>query len=194
MGGALVQWLRDEMELLDEASDSNYLASKVEDTNGVVIVPAFAGLGAPYWDMYARGTIIGLTRGSNRNHIIRAALEAIAYQSKDVIDAMIQDSGLKLTSLKVDGGATENDFLMQFQSDILNTNIQKPKVTETTALGAAYLAGLAVGFWSSKDDIKDNWSIARTFIPEMPAPQVESLYKQWKRAVERSKNWEQDTN
>ena len=194
MGGALVQWLRDEMELLDEASDSNYLASKVEDTNGVVIVPAFAGLGAPYWDMYARGTIIGLTRGSNRNHIIRAALEAIAYQSKDVIDAMIQDSGLKLTSLKVDGGATENDFLMQFQSDILNTNIQKPKVTETTALGAAYLAGLAVGFWSSKDDIKDNWSIAKTFIPEMPAPQVESLYKQWKRAVERSKNWEQDTN
>lgn len=194
MGGALVQWLRDEMELLDEASDSDYYASKVEDTNGVVIVPAFAGLGAPYWDMYARGTIIGLTRGSNRKHIIRAALEAIAYQSKDVIDAMIQDSGLPLTSLKVDGGATENKFLMQFQSDILKINIQKPKVTETTALGAAYLAGLAVGFWSSKDDIKDNWSIAQTFNPKMPAQQVELLYKQWKRAVERSKNWEQDSN
>lgn len=189
MGGATIQWLRDELKLITDASDSEYFARKVEDTNGVYLVPAFAGLGAPYWDMYARGTMVGLTRGSNRNHIIRAALESIAYQSKDVIQAMEEDSGFKLQTLKVDGGATANNFLMQFQSDILGVQVERPEVTETTALGAAYLAGLAVGFWKSQEDIVANWKVKDTFDPQMETSSRNDLYENWKRAVERSKGW-----
>jgi glycerol kinase len=190
MGGATIQWLRDELRLINDAADSEYFAGKVKDTNGVYLVPAFAGLGAPYWDMYARGTIVGLTRGANRNHITRAALESIAYQSKDVIKAMEEDSGIKLAALKVDGGATANNFLMQFQSDILGVEVQRPKVTETTALGAAYLAGLAVSFWKSKDEITENWAVDKNFLPDMTDEKRDNLYNGWKRAVERSKDWE----
>jgi glycerol kinase len=190
MGGATIQWLRDELRLINDAADSEYFAGKVKDTNGVYLVPAFAGLGAPYWDMYARGIIVGLTRGANRNHITRAALESIAYQSKDVIRSMEEDSGIKLATLKVDGGATVNNFLMQFQSDILGVEVQRPKVTETTALGAAYLAGLAVGFWKSKDEITENWAVDKNFLPDMTDEKRDNLYNGWKRAVERSKDWE----
>jgi len=161
IGGASVQWLRDEMGLINEAEDSEYFANKVADTNGVYVVPAFAGLGAPYWDMYARGSIIGLTRGANKNHIIRGTLEAIGYQSRDVIDAMSEDSGIKLKVLKVDGGAVKNNFIMQFQSDILGCEVKRPEVVETTALGAAYLAGLAVGFWDSKEEILKHMNIPK---------------------------------
>lgn len=191
MGGATVQWLRDELKLISDASDSEYFAAKVEDTNGVYLVPAFAGLGAPYWDMYARGTMVGLTRGANRNHIIRATLESIAYQSKDVIQAMQDDSGLELKTLKVDGGATGNNFIMQFQSDILGVEVQRPEVTETTALGAAYLAGLAIGFWKSKDEIAQNWKVEKTFKSDMKDDKRKALYEGWKRAVERAKGWEE---
>lgn len=191
VAGAAVQWLRDELKIIHDARDSEYFAEKVDDTNGVYLVPAFTGLGAPYWDMYARGTMVGLTRGANRNHIIRAALESIAYQTKDVINAMMEDSGINLTSLKVDGGATENNFLMQFQSDILNVNVDRPDITETTALGAAYLSGLAVGFWKSKGEIAQNWSINRKFKPNMPEDKRKKLYSGWKKAVERSEGWEE---
>ncbi len=191
MGGATIQWLRDELKLIKDAEDSEYFASKVEDTNGAYIVPAFAGLGAPYWDMYARGTIVGLTRGVNRNHIIRAALESIAYQSMDLIKSMEEDSGLTLSTLRVDGGATANNFLMQFQSDILGADVQRPMVTETTALGAAYLAGLAVGFWESKEEIAKNWAIDQTFTPNMTTETRANLTKNWLRAVDRSKAWEE---
>ncbi|SHJ62554.1 glycerol kinase [Dethiosulfatibacter aminovorans DSM 17477] len=190
MGGATIQWLRDELRLINDAADSEYFASKVKDTNGVYLVPAFAGLGAPYWDMYARGTIVGLTRGANRNHITRAALESIAYQSKDVIRSMEEDSGIKLSTLKVDGGATANNLLMQFQSDILGVEVQRPMVTETTALGAAYLAGLAVGFWKSKDEIAANWAVDKNFLPEMGEEERTRLYRGWEKAVGRSKDWE----
>lgn len=192
MGGASVQWLRDEMKLITDAADSEYYAQKVADTNGVYLVPAFAGLGAPYWDMYARGTIVGLTRGANKNHIIRATLESIAYQTRDVLEAMQEDSNIKLETLKVDGGATANDFLMQFQSDILGVKVDRPKVTETTALGAAYLAGLAVGFWSSKDEIAENWAVDRTFAHVLPDHAKEDKYKGWKKAVGRSQAWENE--
>lgn len=189
VAGASIQWLRDELKIINDAADSEYFASKVEDTNGVYVVPAFTGLGAPHWDMYARGAILGLTRGANRNHIIRATLESIAYQTKDVISSMIEDSGINLTALKVDGGATANNFLMQFQSDILDVNVERPEVTETTALGAAYLAGLAVGFWKSKGEISQNWSINRKFKPQMNIEKRDELYNGWKKAVERSKNY-----
>lgn len=192
MGGASVQWLRDEMKMITDAADSEYYAKKVEDTNGVYLVPAFAGLGAPYWDMYARGTIVGLTRGANKNHIIRATLESIAYQTRDVLEAMQEDSNIKLETLKVDGGATANDFLMQFQSDILGVKVDRPKVTETTALGAAYLAGLAVGFWSSKEEIAENWAVDTTFAHVLPEAIKEEKYKGWKKAVGRSKGWENE--
>lgn len=192
IAGASVQWLRDELKLIGDAADSEYYAKKVPDSNGVYVVPAFAGLGAPYWDMYARGTIVGLTRGANKNHLIRATLESIAYQTRDVIEAMEQDSGIKLATLKVDGGATKNDFLMQFQADILGTEVQRPQVVETTALGAAYLAGLAVGFWKSKDEIAKNWAKDKSFKATFPAEQREKQYKQWQRAVERAKAWETD--
>jgi glycerol kinase len=187
--GAAVQWLRDELKIIHDAADSDYFASKVDDTNGVYLVPAFTGLGAPYWDMHARGIIVGLTRGVNRNHIIRATLESIAYQTKDVIDAMINDSEINLTTLRADGGAASNNFLMQFQSDILNANIEIPEVTETTALGVAYLAGLAVDFWKSKGEIVQNWGINRKFKPMMTPKMREKLYAGWKKAVERSKSW-----
>ncbi len=186
VAGAAIQWLRDELKLIHDAKDSEYFAQKVPDNNGVYIVPAFTGLGAPYWDMYARGAIIGLTRGVNRNHIIRATLESIAYQTKDIIEAMVDDSGINLTALRVDGGATENNFLMQFQSDILNINIERPDVTETTALGAAYLAGLAVGLWKSKGEIVQNWSINRKFRPGMDDNTRNKLYREWKKAVKRT--------
>ncbi|WP_132996471.1 glycerol kinase GlpK, partial [Sporanaerobacter acetigenes] len=179
IAGALIQWLRDELRLISDSADSEYFASKVEDTNGVYIVPAFVGLGAPYWDMYARGTIVGLTRGANRNHIIRAALEAIAYQTKDVLQAMEEDSGIALKELKVDGGAVANNFLMQFQSDILGVPVHRPKVIETTALGASYLAGLAVDFWKDTEEISTKWNVDRVFNSEMNEEHREKIYAGW---------------
>lgn len=189
MGGASIQWLRDEMKLLADAKDSEYFATKVDTSNGVYVVPAFTGLGAPYWDAYARGTIVGLTRGVNSNHIIRATLESIAYQTRDVIDAMKADSGIQLAALKVDGGAVANNFLMQFQSDVLDTEVQRPEVTEVTALGAAYLAGLAVGFWNNIDELKDKAVINRTFSPHACDDKRERRYKGWKRAVKCAQTW-----
>ena len=191
VGGAAIQWLRDELRLINDAADTEYFANKVKDSNGVYVVPAFVGLGSPYWDMYARGTIVGLTRGANRNHLIRATLESIAYQSRDLIDAMEDDSKIKLSALKVDGGAVKNNFLMQFQSDILGTNVLRPVVTETTALGAAYLAGLAVGFWKSKEEIRNRWQVETEFKPAIDEKCRETLYKGWKKAVERSMDWEE---
>ena len=192
IGGAVIQWLRDELRFFDKASDTEYFAQQVDDNGGVYLVPAFVGLGSPYWDMYARGTIVGLTRGSNKNHIIRAALESIAYQSKDLINAMKEDSGIEINSLKVDGGATTNNFLMQFQSDILNTKVLRPEIIETTALGAAYLAGLAVGFWKNKEEIKKNWRLNKEFTPDLPDNLREKYYSHWKKAVEKAKSWEED--
>ncbi len=192
IAGAAVQWLRDEMKLVQNAAETDAIAQGIVDTGGVVVVPAFVGLGAPHWDQYARGMIIGLTRGTNRAHIVRATLESIAYQTRDVVSAMQADSGLTLEALRVDGGATANDFLMQFQADILGVPVQRPAVTETTALGAAYLAGLAVGYWGSQAEIAKQWRVEKTFEPNMSADQRESLYAQWQRAVERSKAWEQE--
>ncbi|MDD3172733.1 MAG: glycerol kinase GlpK [Herbinix sp.] len=191
VAGAAVQWLRDELQLIRTAAESEKYAMQVEDTNGVYMVPAFAGLGAPYWDQYARGAILGVTRGCNRDHIIRATLEAIAYQTYDVLRAMEGDSGNRLKSLKVDGGACANRFLMQFQADILNTIVLKPECIETTALGAAYLAGLAVGFWKDKEEIKRNWALAETFNPKMKSERIETLISGWKKAVTRSFAWEE---
>ena len=190
VAGAVVQWLRDEMRLIRSAAESEMMASSVPNTNGVYVVPAFVGLGAPYWDMYARGTIVGITRGSKAEHIVRASLESIAYQTKEVLDSMEEDSGIKLKALKVDGGAVSNSFLMQFQADILNTHVERPSVTETTALGVAYMAGLAVGFWQSKEEIVGNRILDRIFEPGMDNSSRERLYKGWKRAVERSRGWE----
>ena len=190
MGGASVQWLRDELGLVRDAADTEYFASKVKDTNCVYVVPGFVGLGAPYWDPYARGAIFGLTRGANRNHIVRATLEAIAYQSCDLIEAMQQDAGFEMKQLRVDGGAVANNFLMQFQSDILNKEVVRPTVTESTAAGSAYLAGLAVGFWKSIDELKDKVGVDRVYTPVMDDEQRTGLYKGWKKAVERSLKWE----
>ncbi len=190
IAGAAIQWLRDGLKLVEEARDSEYFASKVEDTGGVYVVPAFAGLGAPYWDMYARGAILGLTRGTSISHIIRATLESLAYQTKDVLTAMEKDAKVPLKALRVDGGAAANNFLMQFQADILATDVERPKVIETTALGAAYLAGLATGFWKLKD-ISSAWQIDRAFNPAMDEKKRKKLYKGWLKAVERSKNWEE---
>ncbi len=184
VAGAAVQWLRDELQIIDDASDSEYYATKVKDTGGVYLVPAFVGLGAPYWNMHARGAIFGLTRGTSKSHLIRATLESIAYQTRDVLEAMEQDSGIELQKLRVDGGATANDFLMQFQADMLKVPVERPVVTETTALGAAYLAGLATGFWD-KSWISHNWLIDKEFAVEMEANRRESLYKGWKEAVNR---------
>ncbi|MBZ0298279.1 MAG: glycerol kinase GlpK [Anaerolineae bacterium] len=191
IAGAAVQWLRDELQLIKRASDTQAIAESIPGTDGVYIVPAFVGLGAPHWDPYARGTIVGLTRGSGRAHIVRATLESIAYQTRDVVEAMKADSGLDLQTLRVDGGAVANDFLMQFQADILGVQVQRPAVTETTALGAAYLAGLASGFWSSQTEIAKQWKVERTFEPGMSVEQRDSLYRGWQRAVERAKGWEQ---
>lgn len=190
VGGAVIQWLRDELGLIREASDSDFFAKKVEDTKGVYLVPAFTGLGAPYWDMYARGSLSGITRGTKREHIIRAALESIAYQSYDVLKAMEKDSGVTLSSLQVDGGASNNDFLMQFQADILGIDVKRPIISETTALGAAYLAGLATGFFKDKDHIKQSHQYARTWKPKMTQSNRKALLMGWHKAIERALNWE----
>ena len=183
VAGAAVQWLRDELGLIRDAAESEVLAKSVPDANGCYVVPAFVGLGAPYWDQYARGAIVGLTRGVNRNHIVRATLESIAYQVNDVLMAMQEDSGMPITSLRVDGGACDNDFLMQFQADILNTSVVRPYCIETTAMGAAYMAGLAVGYWCSKEEILANHVIAAEFKPQMGQAKRESLLQGWNNAV-----------
>jgi glycerol kinase len=185
IAGAAIQWLRDGLKLIDKASDSEYHANQTKDSEGVIVVPAFAGLGAPYWDMYARGAIYGLTRGTSKSHIIRATLESLAYQTRDVLNAMEADASLKLKTLKVDGGACKNNFLMQFQADILGTTVERPKITETTALGAAYLAGLAVGFYT-KASLKKIWQLDQNFKSKMPKAKREQLYENWKKAVIRT--------
>lgn len=189
VAGAAIQWLRDEMRLIDSAADSEYMASKVPDTNGCYVVPAFTGLGAPHWDQYARGTIVGLTRGVNKYHIIRATLESIAYSADEVIKAMESDSGIKLNSLKVDGGASANNFLMQTQSDIANAPVKRPACVETTAMGAAYLAGLAVGYWKNKEDVISNQTIDRSFTPNISEEERNARISGWKKAVKQSFGW-----
>ncbi|HUZ17006.1 MAG TPA: glycerol kinase GlpK [Spirochaetia bacterium] len=189
VAGAVVQWLRDELGLIREARESELLAASIDDSGGVYVVPAFVGLGAPYWDMYARGAIVGLTRGAGRSHIVRASLESIAYQTVDVIRAIEQDSKTPLATLKVDGGAVVNNFLMQFQADILGVEVVRPEVTETTAVGAAYLAGLSTGFWKDLAQIRGIWAAERTFLPAMEAIKRDRLYNGWKRAVERARSW-----
>ena len=190
IAGAAVQWLRDGLKIIDESPDSEFYAMKVPDTGGVYVVPAFAGLGAPYWDMYARGAIFGLTRGTGKAHLIRATLESLAYQVKDVLDAMEKDAGVPLKTLRVDGGASVNNLLMQFQADILNAAVERPRIVETTALGAAYLAGLAVGFWQAKD-IEEQWQLDQRFQPEMEEEERDKKYKGWQKAVKRSMDWEE---
>ena len=189
VGGAVIQWLRDQMRLIREARDAEYFARKVDSTEGVYLVPAFTGLGAPYWDMYARGAIVGITRGTGPEHIIRAAQESIAYQSADLVTAMEKDVGAPLTELKVDGGASRDGFLMQFQADVLGKPVRRPVVRETTALGAAYLAGLAVGVWKDCAQIRSLWHCDRTFAPEMPEERREELLSGWSKAVGRSLHW-----
>jgi len=191
IAGAVVQWLRDELRMINSSEEIEKYALKVKDTNGVYLVPAFVGLGAPYWDMYARGTIVGLTRGAKKEHILRAAEESIAYQSRDVLEIIQKDSGIGLKKLKVDGGAVRDNFLMQFQSDILGVPVVRPQVIETTALGAAYLSGLAIGFWKDKAEIASKWKADREFIPNMDEKIKEKLYKGWKKAVSRSLSWEE---
>jgi len=191
IAGAVVQWLRDELGLIKSSKEIEKYALKVKDTNGVYLVPAFVGLGAPYWDMYARGIIIGLTRGAKKEHILRAAEESIAYQSRDVLEVIQKDSGINLKKLKVDGGAARDNFLMQFQADILGVPVVRPQVIETTALGAAYLSGLAIGFWKDKAEIATKWEADREFSPNMDERIKENLYKGWKKAVSRSLNWEE---
>lgn len=192
VAGAAIQWLRDEMRIVDTAPDSEYMAENVPDTNGCYVVPAFTGLGAPYWDQYARGCIVGLTRGVNKKHVVRATLESLAYLTNDVLKAMQEDSNIDLASLKVDGGASMNNFLMQFQSDIVNVPVNRPACIETTAMGASYLAGLAVGFWSSTEDVKKNWQISKVFNPTMPEEERAKKLKGWKKAVTRSFDWAKD--
>jgi glycerol kinase len=192
IAGAVVQWLRDGLRMIEQASESETLASSIPSNDGLYFVPAFVGLGAPYWDMYARGTIFGITRGTTPAHIARAALESIAYQTRDVLECMEEDSGMELKELRVDGGAAVNEFLMQFQADILGVPVVIQETTETTALGAAYLAGLAVGFWKDQQQIAANYRVKRKFIPRMSSKQRESLYRKWKMAVERAKGWEQE--
>ena len=189
VAGAAIQWLRDEMRLIDSAADSDYMARKVPDTNGCYVVPAFTGLGAPYWDQYARGTIVGITRGVNKYHIIRATLESLAYQTNDVLQAMKADSGIELSGLKVDGGASRNDFLMQTQADIINAPVERPRCAETTAMGAAYLAGLAVGYWQNKEEVIRNWAIDRVFQPEIGEELREEKISGWNKAVKYSYGW-----
>lgn len=189
VAGAAIQWLRDEMKLIDSAKDSESLAQKVEDTNGCYVVPAFTGLGAPHWDQYARGTIVGITRGVNRYHIIRATLESLAYQVHDVLEAMKADSGISIPALKVDGGASANDFLMQVQADIMDAPVIRPKCVETTAMGAAYLAGLAVGYWADKEDVVKNWQKNKEFKPQITEEEREKKIKGWNKAVKYSYEW-----
>ncbi len=192
VAGAAIQWLRDEMKLIDSAMDSEYMAGKVKDTNGCYVVPAFTGLGAPHWDQYARGTIVGITRGVNKSHIIRATLESLAYQTNDVLNAMRADSGIDLKALKVDGGASANNLLMQIQSDIIGAPVLRPKCVETTAMGAAYLAGLAVGYWQNKEDVIHNWSIDRTFEPQITAEDRARRVKGWNKALTYAHGWAKD--
>ncbi|MGH7452149.1 MAG: glycerol kinase GlpK, partial [bacterium] len=190
IAGAVVQWLRDELGIIRSSAEMENLAAKVSDNGGVYLVPAFVGLGSPYWDAAARGTIVGLTRGANRSHLARAALESIAFQSRDLVEAMREDSGTAITELRVDGGAVVNNLLMQFQADILDTTVIRPAVTETTALGAAYLAGLAVGYWSNLEDVSEHWQMEKRFEPQMESTKRQHLYHNWKKAVERSRGWE----
>ncbi len=189
-GGAVIQWLRDELGFFEKSSDCEKLADSVKSNGGVYVVPAFTGLGAPYWDMYARGSIFGLTRGSNKGHITRACLEAIAYQTKDVLDAMVKDTNISFSELKVDGGASVNDILIQFQSDILNCGIRRPMIRETTALGAAYLAGLSVGFWKDVDEIQGHWRLDKVYTPNMNDETRKKLLENWHKAVKRASDWE----
>ncbi|NMA18214.1 MAG: glycerol kinase GlpK [Clostridiaceae bacterium] len=189
VAGAAIQWLRDEMRLIDASPDSEFIAAQVPDTNGCYVVPAFTGLGAPYWDQYARGTVVGITRGVNKKHFIRATLESLGYLTNDVLEAMQEDSKIKLSALKVDGGASMNNFLMQFQSDIIGAPVHRPACIETTAMGASYLAGLAVGFWESTEDVKKNWEISRVFEPEMDEADRNARLKGWKKAVKCSFGW-----
>jgi glycerol kinase len=189
--GAAVQWLRDGLKAITNSADVEALAASEKDNGGVYLVPAFVGLGAPYWDPYARGIIAGLSRGSTIGHVARATLESMCYQTRDVLEAMNADSGVELKTLRVDGGAVVNNLLMQFQADILGVPVQRPKVAETTALGAAYLAGLATGFWASEEELTKLWAIDRTFEPTFSSDQREALYADWKKAVERSRGWEQ---
>ncbi len=189
VAGAAIQWLRDELELIDSAADSEYYATKVEDTNGCYVVPAFTGLGAPYWDPYARGMITGLTRGVNKCHIIRATLESLAFQTNDVLQAMESDSGIHLSALKVDGGACRNNFLMQFQADLIGAPLRRPECVETTALGAAYLAGLAVGYWADKNEIVNSWKTEKEFLPQMSEEKKQKELEGWKKAVSSSFGW-----
>jgi glycerol kinase len=192
VAGAAIQWLRDGMKMIDSASDSEYMATKVKGTHGCYVVPAFTGLGAPHWDQYARGTIVGITRGTNKNHIIRATLESIALQVCDVIDAMKADAGMDIRALKVDGGASANNFLMQFQADMLDAPVNRPACIESTAIGAAYLAGLAVGYWSSKEDVIKNQQLDRVFTPNMDPAERESKRKGWNKAVKYAYGWAKD--
>ena len=189
VAGAAIKWLRDELGLIRTAAESEDCCRRVPDTNGVYVVPAFTGLGAPYWDQYARGAILGLTRGAGKDHIVRATVESLAYQAADLIKAMEADAGVPLAALKVDGGAAANDFLMEFQADILGTHVIRPTCLETTALGAAYLAGLAVGFYKDTDEIRSNWACGREFVPEMSAEQRRKLYTGWKKAVGYARGW-----
>ncbi|MGE5623827.1 MAG: glycerol kinase GlpK [Methanocella sp.] len=189
--GSCIQWLRDGLGIIRTAAESEALAGEVEETGGVYFVPAFTGLGAPHWDMHARGTIVGLTRGTSRAHLVRAALEAIAYQARDVLTAMTAEAGRALTALRVDGGAAANNLLLQFQADLLRVPVERPYTVETTALGAAYLAGLTVGYWSGPEEIEANWRLDRTFLPERASSETERLYAGWQRAVERAKGWQQ---
>ena len=192
VAGAALQWLRDELRLIDSAPDSEYMAQKVSDTNGCYVVPAFTGLGAPHWDQYARGAIVGLTRGVNKYHIIRATLDSLCYQTHDVLRAMEADSGITLTALKVDGGASANNYLMQTQSDVIDAPVQRPKCVETTAMGAAYLAGLAVGYWRDREDVRKNWAIERTFTPKISAEQREKRLHGWNKAVRCALGWAEE--
>lgn len=189
VAGAAIQWLRDEMHLIDSAADSEYMAKKVPDTNGCYVVPAFTGLGAPYWDQYARGTIVGITRGVNKYHIIRATLESLAYQTNDVLKAMEADSGIKLSALKVDGGASANDFLMQTQADVIGAPVHRPECIETTAMGAAYLAGLSVGYWENKDAVRENWAVDQIFEPQIQEEERQEKTAGWKKAVRYAFDW-----
>ena len=192
VAGAVIQWLRDNMKLIDSAEDSEYMATKVKGTHGCYVVPAFTGLGAPHWDQYARGTIVGITRGTNKNHIIRATLESIAYQVCDVISVMEEDAGIKLQSLRVDGGASANNFLMQFQADMIDAPVERPECIETTAKGAAYLAGLAVGYWKDKEDVRKNQKIARVFEPDMSEEERQKKMKGWNKAIKYAFGWARD--
>lgn len=189
VAGAAIQWLRDEMHLIDSAADSEYMAKKVPDTNGCYVVPAFTGLGAPYWDQYARGTIVGITRGVNKYHIIRATLESLAYQTNDVLKAMEADSGIKLSALKVDGGASANNFLMQTQADVIGAPVHRPECIETTAMGAAYLAGLSVGYWENKDAVRENWAVDQIFEPQIQEEERQQKTAGWKKAVRYAFDW-----